>query len=422
MKETSFILKGSICYSQSLSKLNTLENGYLVCVNGLSQGAYTSLPEEFNKLPIYDFGHSLILPGLTDLHVHAPQYAFRGIGMDLELLDWLNTYTFPEESKYIKMDYAKAAYADFVQALRRGPNTRASIFATIHPESTLLLMDMLESSGLVSMVGKVNMNRNSPDALCESSIEPTYEWLKSSLAQNYQRTTPIITPRFIPSCSDDFMQQIKKAQVTYDLPVQSHLSENPSEVAWVQELCPKSTCYGDAYLQFGFFGGDTRTIMAHSVWSTEEEIALLREQGVFVAHCPQSNMNLSSGIAPIRRYLAEGIPVGLGSDIAGGCNGSIFRAMSDAIQVSKLYWRLISPESAPLTIEEAFYLGTIGSGSFFGRVGSFEPDYEFDAIVIDDHDLQPPYPLTIPERLAKIIYLSNNEHMQAKFVRGQRLF
>lgn len=422
MKTTSFVLKGSICYSHSLSKLNEIEQGYLVCVDGLSQGAYSNLPEEFKHLPLYDFGDAMILPGLTDLHIHAPQYTFRGIGMDLELLDWLNTYTFPEESKYAEIDYAKAAYADFVQDLRQGPNTRASIFATIHPEATLLLMDLLENSGLISMVGKVNMNRNSPPALCEQTIQDTQDWLQSSIDRSYQRTTPIITPRFIPSCSDDFMRQIKDLQVTYNLPVQSHLSENPSEVEWVKELCPNSTCYGDAYNQFGFFGGDTKTIMAHSVWSTDKEIDLLRDQGVFVAHCPQSNMNLSSGIAPIRRYLTEGIPVGLGSDIAGGCNGSIFRAMSDAIQVSKLYWRLVSNEAAPLSIEEAFYLGTIGSGSFFGQVGSFEAGYEFDAIVIDDHDLQPPYPLTISERLAKIIYLSTDQHIQAKFVHGMRLF
>jgi len=161
--------------------------------------------------------------------------------------------------------------------------------------------------------------------------------------------------------------------------------------------------------------------MAHCVWSQGLEEALLRERDVYVAHCPQSNTNLASGIAPVRRFLEGGLRVGLGTDIAGGCHTSIFRAMSDAIQCSKLYWRLVEQSDLPLTVPEAFYLGTLGGGSFFGKVGSFEAGYEFDAVVIDDRPLVALGPLQLEERLARIIYLSGEQHIRAKYVRGKKV-
>ena len=133
--------------------------------------------------------------------------------------------------------------------------------------------------------------------------------------KQYQHTRPILTPRFIPSCTDELMHKLKDIQAKYQIPVQSHLSENYGEIAWVQELCPKSEFYGDAYDQFGLFGRDSKTVMAHCVHSDENEIRRMKENGVFIAHCPESNTNLSSGVAPIRQYLEEGMHVGLGSDV-----------------------------------------------------------------------------------------------------------
>jgi guanine deaminase len=161
--------------------------------------------------------------------------------------------------------------------------------------------------------------------------------------------------------------------------------------------------------------------MAHCVWCDDKEIELIKQNGVYVAHCPQSNLNLASGIAPIRKYLDYGINVGLGSDVAGGCHLSIFRAMSDAMQSSNLYWRMVSKAYEPLSIEEAFYLGTRGGGSFFGKVGSFEKGYEFDAVVIDDSMLLTSNPLSVRERLARIIYCSDDSYIRAKYVRGKQV-
>lgn len=425
MNQNSFVLKGTVCFSEDSNTISISENAFLVCENGLSSGVFSVLPEEYRGLPIHDVGNRLIIPGLVDLHLHAPQYCYRGTGMDLELLEWLNTITFPQEAKYADLDYAGKAYSIFVDDLKKSATTRASIFATLHVEATELLMDLLEKSGLKTMVGKVNMDRNGSPALQEQSADAsaadTMRWLQD-IQGRYQNTRPILTPRFTPSCSDELMKQLSLIQKEYHLPVQSHLSENFSEIAWVKELCPQSRFYGDAYDMFGLFGGEScPTIMAHCVHSSEEEITLMKKRGVYIAHCPQSNTDIASGIAPVRRYLDEGLHIGLGSDIAGGFSLSIFRAMADAIQVSKLRWRLLDDSLKPITLEEAFYMATLGGGSFFGKVGSFEKGYEFDAIVLDDENIRHPQPLTTRERLERLVYLSDERNITEKYVSGNRI-
>ena len=141
-----------------------------------------------------------------------------------------------------------------------------------------------------------------------------------------------------------------------------------------------------------------------------------------MAHCPASNTNIASGIAPVRRFLDEGLRVGLGSDVAGGHSTSLFRAMADAIQVSKLRWRLVDETLKPLTAEEAFYLGTKGGGGFFGKAGSFEEGYEMDVLVLNDESLKHPQPLSLKERLERFIYLSDERHIDAKYVAGNKIF
>lgn len=424
MNEPVFILKGNIIYSRTPSEFEICERGYLVCRNGKSEGVYRTLPFRLGGNPVIDYGDCLIIPGLTDLHIHAPQYSYRGLGMDLELLEWLEANTFPEEAKYRDTDYAAKAYRIFADSLRKSATTRACIFATVHREATLLLMDLLEKTGLVTMTGKVNMDRNAPDYIRESTEESaseTLEWIRDVLHRKYQNTMPILTPRFTPSCTDELMEELKKLQMRFGLPLQSHLSENPGEVAWVKELCPWADFYGEAYDRFGLFGVDCPTVMAHCVYSGEEEIRRMKENGVFIAHCPESNLNVSSGAAPVRRFLEEGMHVGLGSDVAGGSTENLFRAMAHAIQTSKIRWRLQDTSLKALTAEEAFYMATKGGGAFFGKAGSFEPGYEFDAVVLDDSRLLHPQPLDVRSRLERIIYLADEREIRAKYVRGKEI-
>ena len=281
--QKNFVVKGNIIYSKNPSDLAIYEDAFLVCAEGLTAGIFPELPEEYASFPLYDYGKCLIIPGLVDLHVHAPQYTYRGLGMDKELLDWLQTYAFPEESRYEDPDYAERAYRIFVEKMRTNATTRACIFATAHVPATLLLMEMLEKSGLITYVGKVSMDRNAPAPLCEESpavAEAAVEkWLKTSL-KKYKNTKPMLTPRFIPSCTDDLLTSLGRFQKKYHVPVQSHLSENLSEIAWVLELCPYSSDYGEAYEHFGLFGGNAPTVMAHGVWPGKREFARIKERGV----------------------------------------------------------------------------------------------------------------------------------------------
>lgn len=196
----------------------------------------------------------------------------------------------------------------------------------------------------------------------------------------------------------------------------------------MKQLRPDAAFYGDGYDKYDLFGDrnldqeKVRTVMAHCVWSTDDEVRRIKDNGVFIAHCPASNMNLSSGIAPIRKYLDLDMKVGLGSDVAGGQTESIFRAITDAIQVSKMYWRHVDEKAKPVTFEEAFYMETKGGGEFFGKVGSFEDGYEFDALVLDDSVLKSPNDLNIRQRIERAIYLSLDLNgIVAKYAAGRKI-
>lgn len=424
MRNGAFAVKGDICYTQGPDRFEIHDQGIIVCEDGKVTGVFDKLPEKYDGVRLYDYSGRCIVPGLTDLHLHAPQYDFRALGMDMELLEWLEKNAFPQEARFSDGGYAKKAYSIFAEDLKRSATTRACIFATQNVAATEILMDILEKTGLETFVGKVNMDRNCPDYIVEKSaaesVAATRRWLEA-VSGRYTRTKPILTPRFIPACSDGLMEGLGRLQTENFLPVQSHLSENLSEIEWVKALCPEASCYGQAYARFGLFGGGVKTVMAHCVHSSDEEIDLMKRRGVYIAHCPASNTNLISGVAPVRRYLENGMNVGLGSDIAGGASLSIFRAMTDAVQVSKLRWRLLDQSLKPLTTEEAFYLGTKGGGSFFGRVGSFEPGYEFDAVVLDDGSLRHSRSLGTKERLERLICLGDDSCIAGKFVAGEKL-
>ena len=418
-----FALKGDILYSKSLKKVSQNENSYLVCVDGKCEGIYKKLPAKFKGIKVYDYTGYLIIPGLVDMHLHAPQYIFIGLHMDLKLLDWLNKYTFPAEARYKKIEFAKRAYDIFVKDLTYTSTTRFAMFATIHNEATLYLMNELEKTGFKGYVGKVNMDRNSPKYLIEKtdkSVKDTALWLER--CEDLKNIKPIITPRFIPSCTDKLMEELSKIVDKYNLPVQSHLSENKAEIEWVKELVPSVKSYEAAYDKFGLLGSKTNTIMAHYVWPDKKGIELMKKRKVWVAHSPSSNRNLSSGMAPIGKYLREGINVGLATDVAGGSYLSMFRAIEDTITTSKVGNCLNESEYYNITIEEALYLATIGGGKFFGKVGSFEPGYEFDAIVLNERDIPTVLmsELDLLERFERYIYRSHT-NVYAKFIAGKKI-
>jgi len=417
--ERGQIFKGDIIFTPTPKGFVSLKGGYIVVSKGKVEGVYKELPEKYNGLEIIDFDRQLILPAFVDLHVHAPQFYQTGVGMDKELISWLNNHTFPLEKRFVDPEFAREAYTLFVDELIRQGTLRACIYATIHKKSTEILFDILTSRGIGAYVGKVNMDRNCPSYLKEEtsvSLQETEEFIINHI--NHPLVKPIVTPRFAPTSSEELLEGLGRLALKYNLPVQSHLSENLQEIEWVKELFPSQATYADVYYHFGLLG-QTSTLMAHAIHLEERELVLIKDKAVWLVHCPESNINLSSGIMPVRELLDGGIQLGLGSDIGAGHNTAIYKVMVRAVQLSKIR-SFYDSKSKALTTAEVFYLGTKGGGSFFGKVGSFEPGYSFDAIVVNDE--QPiDAELTIEERLQKFLYTGEARNITARFVEGKRI-
>ncbi len=421
---SSFIIHGDVFYTPEKDRSVSRADSYLVVADGRIEGCFDSIPDKYSSLSLLECGGKLVIPALYDLHVHASQYQFRGLWMDEELLSWLNNHTFPEEAKYKDTEYAEKAYEIFTRDLYTSATGRACIFATIHRSATLLLCGMLEKLSMPCFVGKVNMDRNSPDMLVEDTDESINETLAyvDEVKRRFTYVKPIITPRFLPSCSDRLSRSLAAIALREELPVQSHLSENLSEIEWVASLSPDSENYADAYRRLGLLGS-RKTIMAHCVHSFGREEELLKNSNVYIAHCPDSNTNLSSGIMPVRYFLDNGYKTGLGSDVAGGVSLSIFRAVTDAVRCSKLYYRLVDSSFRALSFNEAFYMATKLGGSFFGRLGSFEEGYEADVVVLDDSSISSAVQdLSVAERVERYAYLESSKPVVHKIVGGKILF
>ena len=417
--ETKFIIKGTFIDTQTKDEFR-IRKGFILVEDGLIKNFSEENPDTSIKL--YDYTGKLIIPGLSDLHLHASQYPNTGLGLDLELLDWLDTYTFPEESKYKDIEYAKKAYQTFVDDLAKTATTRASIFATLHTNMTLLLMDLLEQKKICAYVGKVGMDRNCPDFYIEKNgKEETLRFVEECQKRNYKFVKPIITPRFTISCTDEYMKYMGELAKKYNIAVQSHLSENFGEIDFVRQLRPNDKFYGESYDKNGLFGKEVKTVMAHCVHCPKEESELIKKNGVYIAHCPTSNSNISSGICPAGRYLREGYNIGIGSDISGGHTLDLFEVIRHAIQVSKMNLRYINPKEKPLTLSETFFMATNKGGSFFGKVGVFEKDYEFDAIVLDESLIKNIREYNEKERLERFIY-NKDAKIESKFIRGNKIF
>ena len=417
-----FILKGDIGWSVSKDEMRTVSGGYLVCAEGVSLGVFEELPKEYRGLPLRDLTGKLIVPGLTDLHIHAPQYEFRGTAMDLELIEWLDRQTFPAEVKYGDTEYAERAYAVFADQMKKSATTRACIFATRHSESTKILMDHMEATGIVSFVGKINMDRNAPEELREDSVSSaadTVAWLES-VRGKYERTFPILTPRFIPSCTDELMRSLAEIRREYALPVQSHLSENSAEMKWVRQLHPDCRQYWETYAKYGLW--NERTVMAHCVWSDSRERQAMKDAGVTVVHCADSNQNICSGVAPVRVMLDEGLKVALGSDIAGGDHLDFFDVTASAIRASKARRMMDGWETPFLTVAESWYLATSAGAAYFGEKPGFAVGNPLHAMVLADDTLPAARPLTPAERLERAVYRRQEGAVRAVWSAGKKIY
>lgn len=411
----SFVLHGNIIYTPNKDTFVTLKDGYMVVEEGKITAIAAEKPASAAALPEKDCRGQLIMPGFADMHLHAPQYIQIGMGMDDQLLDWLDKYTFKEEPKFADPDYARKIYPLFADELASCGTTSSSIFATIHKESTDILCDILAAKGLRAYVGKVNMDNNSAPALTEDtaqSLADTEAFVQKW--QNHPLVKPIITPRFVPSTTAEMMTGLGKLVRQYNAPVQSHLSENKGEVQLVKELFPEDEYYMSVYDRFDLFG-TTPTLMAHCIHLSDEEISIMAEKGVYAVHCPASNLNLASGLMPMRRMLDAGVKVVLGSDIGGGHTLFMPHEIVRAIEISKIR-SIEHPKEAPLKLNEAFYLATKAGGEFFGKTGSLEEGYSADFLVTNVPEFQ--QGRTIEEQLQYFIYHGTAQDIREVYVNG----
>ena len=395
-------VKGNIVHAEKFGELTIVEGGYVVYDDQGIQGVYKQLPNDLSSIYVEDYHDALIIPSFSDMHLHAPQYAMLGMGMDLPLMDWLNTYAFPTEAHFKNIDEARKIYADLALNLVKNGTTRVAMFSSMHVDSTLVLMEELEKQGITGYVGKVNMDRNGGVDLqetTEESINETKRWLKES--ERFKNIKPILTPRFTPSCSDELMTELGKLAKEYDLPIQSHLSENEKEIAFVKSLHPDCEEYWETYAKFGLW--NAHTLMAHCVHSSDRELDAIKEAGAYVVYCPSSNENILSGYARVRHMIDRGVKVVLGSDIAGGDHLSMFDNLTAAIRSSKAR-QMFDGVSRFLTVEEAFYLATSASNEFFGERPGFARGNAFHAIVLRDDKLPHIRELTIKERFERAMY------------------
>lgn len=416
MKEI-LILKGNIIFTKALENFEIYKNSYIIAIDGKVEGIYEALPEEYSNLSVTDYGDRLIIPGFSDLHLHAAQYLQCGMGMANQLLDWLNDYTFDLEKEFQDKEFAKKVYSRFADKLISHGTLRACIFASSSTDGTEVLFEVLKDKGIGAYVGKVNMDTNAPDFIIETaekSIEGTRYLIEKY--KNEKLVKPIITPRFAPTSTDELLKELGKLASEHNIPVQSHVNENMDEVKWVKELFPDSKNYLDVYNKHGLLNS---TVMAHAIYMNEDEIQTAKQKGVILVHCPDSNINVRSGIMPIRKYLNDGLKLGLGSDIAGGHKIGLNEAVVRAIQLSKLF-SLERPEYTPLSVSEAFYLGTKGGGEFFGKVGSFEEGYSLDALVIEDDNLIADR-YSLEDRLERFLYIGDDRNIVERYVEGKKL-
>ena len=277
-----------------------------------------------------------------------------------------------------------------------------------------LTQEELERAGVTGYVGKVNMDRNAGLSQEETaeSLSETLRWLENC---RFDHIKPILTPRFTPACTNELMEALGKLAAERDLPVQSHLSENTGEIAWVKELHPDCPQYWESYHKYGLW--KDRTLMAHCVHSDRREQEAMAASGVWAVHCAASNVNLCSGTASVRELIGRGVRVALGSDIAGGDQLAMNKVAVMSIRASKL--RQMETGAPFLTVPEAYYLASTAGHLYFGGGAGFQPGHKLHAIVVDDSTLpEPARTLTLAERFERSIYLMEKRHIKAVYSEG----
>ncbi|MGV6847079.1 MAG: guanine deaminase [Marinibacterium sp.] len=350
-----------------------IEDGRIAAI-----GSASDLGAAFPAAKRADHGHNLVLPGFIDAHAHYPQTAMIA-SWGKRLIDWLNDYTFPEEMRFADPDYAAAIAARYFDLTAAQGTTTVCSFCTVHPASVSAFFAEAQRRGQRVVGGKTCMDRNAPQALCDTA-QSAYDDSKALLERWHgrDRLSYAITPRFSPTSTPDQLDAMGALWAEHpDCLMQTHLSEQTDEIAWVRDLFPQARDYLDTYEAHGLLGA--RGVYGHAIHLEPRERDRLRETGAALVHCPTSNTFIGSGLFDMDGLMRAGHRVGLATDTGGGSSFSMLRTMAAAYEIAQLRGRALHPA-------ELLWLATAASADALhlgDRIGRIAPGMEADLVVLD---------------------------------------
>ncbi|MCR9137353.1 MAG: guanine deaminase [Alphaproteobacteria bacterium] len=446
----SLVIQGTAFHTPERGRIDVIENGAIaVAPDGTIEtvlhpeaGEYQALIDAAGSRGVLMRldPESYLIPGLIDLHIHAPQWPQLGKALDAPLEEWLQTYTFPLEAKFADLEFARVVYDDLVRTLLAHGTTTAVYFGSVDFQANVILAQTCLRHGQRALVGKVAMDHvdQCPDYYRDesavSALEETrrfIETVRQMKQGDHPLVRPAITPRFIPSCTDTLLQSLGALAAQTGCHVQTHCSESDWEVAHVRERLGQT----DAEALDGFGLLTDRTILAHSNYITGSDMRLLANRGSAVAHCPLSNAYFANAVFPVRDALDKGVDVGLGTDISGGFSPSIFDAVRCALVASRHACSgtdpLLTPDdrgtaSEPLSAADSFWLATAGGGrSLSSPIGLFRSGYHFDALCIRSNSPQSAFRVNASldspvDVFEKLVLTSDRSCIEHVWVDGKR--
>ncbi|WP_339516670.1 guanine deaminase [Pseudomonas sp. RL_15y_Pfl2_60] len=397
------------------------EDGILLVEDGrvVKVGHAADLLGSLNGIEITEYPDALITPGFIDTHIHYPQTGMIA-SYGEQLLDWLNTYTFPTEQQFADKAHAADVAGIFLKELLRNGTTTALVFGSVHKQSVDAFFEASEALNLRMIAGKVLMDRNAPDYLTDTA-ESGYADSKE-LIQRWHgkgRLHYAVTPRFAPTSTPEQLELAGKLYHEFpDLYMHTHLSENLKEIEWVKALFPERTGYLDVYDHYKLIGA--RSVFAHGVHLCDDECKRLGETGSAIAFCPTSNLFLGSGLFNLKKLEQHGVRVGLGTDVGGGTSFSQLQSLNEAYKIMQLQGLKLDPF-------KSLYLATLGSANALyldDKIGNFESGKDADFIVLDykstaliDYRMQ--QAKTLEEKLFALTILGDDRSVKETFAAGR---
>ncbi|OTG62657.1 guanine deaminase [Acinetobacter silvestris] len=411
--------------SDIAEQVRYLEDGLLITQHGkiIWFGPWAEGQQQLNNnVQIEHYPEQLIVPGLIDTHIHFPQTEMVGAYGE-QLLEWLNTYTFPTEMQFKDKHYADKIAQFFVNELLKNGTTTALVFCTVHSESVDALFEAAEQHQMRLIAGKVMMDRHAPEELTDTP-ESAYHDSKALIEKWHGkgRNLYAITPRFAPTSTPEQLERAGQLKAEYpDVYLHTHLSENKNEIAWVKDLFPEQKGYLDVYHHYGLTG--ERSVFAHCVHLEDAEWDCMHDTDSAIAFCPTSNLFLGSGLFPLNKTWEKQVKVGLGTDIGAGTSFCQLQTINEAYKVQQL-------QGNKLSAFESLYHATLGAAKALhldDKLGNFNIGKEADFVVLNLkatalQQLRQQRAKNIEDALFALFTMGDDRSIQATYIFGEKAY